>query len=193
LTDRSLEAYFKGNLEHQREFLARSDPAMVFSEVFSPALGSKTSCARKIRNRIHPILGSEVPRGHLHKTADYIQECEHCYVPVQSAFKYDFPVTEVQQAIALMNATPYQSPIVSLIRSAQWPLFESIPRLSVSLRWRLLLMICEVRSQPQNEKIAHGSGGYSRELKGSNTSARDFLYCGAVLDWLAPDLLGHVK
>ncbi len=105
-----MRAYLEGkDIRSQRVFLARSDPAMNYSMV-SAILCNKIALQRLRRLSgetgvaIHPILGAgSAPfRGHLAPdTVDRVLE-EYPDVQtftVQSAFKYDYPVSAVVNAI----------------------------------------------------------------------------------------------
>lgn len=105
-----VRAYLKGkDITHQRVFLARSDPAMNYGMV-SAILCNKIALQRLHRLsaetgvKIYPILGAgSAPfRGHLAPaTVDMVLK-EYPDVQtftVQSAFKYDCPVSEVSAAI----------------------------------------------------------------------------------------------
>ncbi|HSW00402.1 MAG TPA: phosphoenolpyruvate carboxylase [Sedimentisphaerales bacterium] len=102
------------DVEDQRVFLARSDTAMNFG-LLSAALANKIALARfdelagRIGVRIHPILGmgSAPFRGGLSpRTAERVGREYPSVVTftIQSAFKFDYPVDEVQAACDLLKA-----------------------------------------------------------------------------------------
>lgn len=108
--------YLKGkDLSHLRVFIARSDPAMNYSMV-SAILCNKIALQRLRRVSeetgvaIYPILGAGSPpfRGHLTPyTVDKVLE-EYPDVQtftVQSAFKYDNPVSDVIGAVNRLQST----------------------------------------------------------------------------------------
>jgi len=103
-------------IKHQRVFLARSDPAMNYGMI-SAVLFNKIALMRLRRLseemgvEIYPILGAgSAPfRGHL--TPDNIERVLDEYpdvqtFTVQSAFKYDNPVSSVISAIKKLKETP---------------------------------------------------------------------------------------
>ncbi|OCC15606.1 Phosphoenolpyruvate carboxylase, archaeal [Dissulfuribacter thermophilus] len=105
-----LRAYLADkDIEHQRVFLARSDPAMNYGMVSAIlcnklALQRLQSLSKEIGVKIYPILGvgSAPFRGHLSpETVDMVLN-EYPDVQtftVQSAFKYDYPFAMVTNAI----------------------------------------------------------------------------------------------
>ncbi len=111
-----LRAFLKGkDIEHQRVFIARSDPAMNYSMV-SAILCNKVALQRlrrlseEIGVKIYPILGAgSAPfRGHL--APDTVERVLEEYpdvqtFTVQSAFKYDHPVPQVIAAISRLKST----------------------------------------------------------------------------------------
>ena len=97
------------NLEYQRVFLARSDPAMNYG-LISAVLLNKIALQRlrtlseDIGVKIYPIIGvGSVPfRGNLkpHTVERVAKEYPSAHTfTIQSAFKYDNPTDEVRQAI----------------------------------------------------------------------------------------------
>ncbi len=111
-----MKEYLKNkNITHQRVFIARSDPAMNYGMV-SAILCNKIALQRlrKLSEetgvKIYPILGAgSAPfRGHLTpETVDMVLE-EYPDVQtftIQSAFKYDYPVSSALSAINKLKAT----------------------------------------------------------------------------------------
>ena len=96
-----------------RVFIARSDPALNYG-MFCAILLSKIALS-KLKNlektkdiRIHPIIGvgSKPFRGHLSPENVENFLCEYkglATVTIQSAFRYDYPVEQVQGCIKLLN------------------------------------------------------------------------------------------
>ena len=115
---------FGFNPPYLRVFIARSDPAMA-SGMISTVLANKIilSDLRELENetgiRVFPILGAgSLPfRGGLNPLA--IKEFNSEYpgvntITIQSAFRYDYPISKVRQAIKYYNKKPPgQSQIVS--------------------------------------------------------------------------------
>ena len=97
------------HLVYQRVFLARSDPAMNYGLVSAVllnkiALGNFAALQEKIKTPIYPIIGvgSAPFRGNLRPDtvervcAEY--PSAHTFT-IQSAFKYDYPLDDVQAAV----------------------------------------------------------------------------------------------
>src|SRR3989344_5496647 len=115
---------FGFNPSYLRVFIARSDPAMV-SGLISTVLANKIilSDLRELESesgiRIFPILGAgALPvRGGLNPLAIRVFDSEYpgvSTITVQSAFRYDYPLSKVRQAIEYYNNKPYsKSQIIS--------------------------------------------------------------------------------
>ncbi len=115
-SDRILREYLRDkDVSHQRVFIARSDPAMNYGMV-SAILCNKIALQRlrrlsdEIGVKIYPILGVGSPpfRGHL--TPDTVDAVLSEYpdvqtFTVQSAFKYDNPVSSVISGINRLKST----------------------------------------------------------------------------------------
>lgn len=113
--------YLKGkNLEYQRVFLARSDPAMNYG-LISAVLLNKIALHRLYRLSgetgvpIHPIVGvgSAPFRGNLRpQTVDRVgrEYPSTRTFTIQSAFKYDNPPDQVRRAIGRLRARSPASP-----------------------------------------------------------------------------------
>jgi len=96
-----------------RVFIARSDPALNYG-LFCATLLSKIALS-KLKNlektrdvQIHPIIGvgSKPFRGHL--SPENVEKflCEYrglTTVTIQSAFRYDYPLEQVQECVKLLN------------------------------------------------------------------------------------------
>ncbi len=109
-----VEQYLEGrDVDHQRVFLARSDPAMNYGSLAADLI-NKVALQRLARLsmtsdvEIHPILGAgSTPfRGNL--APDTAHEIAAAYPAVetftiQSAFKYDYPVDETQAGIKRLH------------------------------------------------------------------------------------------
>jgi phosphoenolpyruvate carboxylase len=111
-----MREYLSGKpVRHQRVFLARSDPALNYGMV-SAILLNKIALQRLRRFsedtgvKIYPILGVGSPpfRGHLSpETVDQVL-AEYPDVQtftIQSAFKYDYPVPSVIEAVARLKSS----------------------------------------------------------------------------------------
>jgi phosphoenolpyruvate carboxylase len=119
----SLREFLKDKLdelEYQRVFIARSDPAMNDSSL-SVIIAIKIALERiyelqeELKISIHPILGCGTApfRGNF---SPYTYKFVIDNYPsvstftIQSAFKYDFPVRDVQRAIENINISPVKPP-----------------------------------------------------------------------------------
>lgn len=203
--DETLRAYLKGKeVEYQRVFLARSDPAMNYSSVaviltLSLTLERLYRLQREIGVPIYPILGSgSAPfRGHLTPhTADYVLEKYPSVATftIQSAFKYDFPVQDVQRAIALINDTPIGAPhpvddpkrVMAIIRKAAKEYQRQIEMLTP-----LINEVAKFVPSRRMRKLHTGLFGYSRELKAGVTLPRVISFCAVLYSiGLPPDIIG---
>ncbi len=114
---------FGFNPPYLRVFIARSDPAMVSGLV--PTVLANKICLSDLREleketgvRIFPIIGAgSLPfRGGLSPL--YIKEFTSEYpgvntITIQSAFRYDYPLSKVKKAIEYYNKSSGQSQIIS--------------------------------------------------------------------------------
>ena len=99
--------------KHQRVFIARSDPALNYGLLCAVLLSkialSKLAGLKKHQDTtIHPILGvgSKPFRGHLSpdNVDNFLEEYKGLStVTVQSAFRYDYPTSQVKDAIDTLN------------------------------------------------------------------------------------------
>lgn len=110
-----VEQYIEGrDVDHQRVFLARSDPAMNYGSLAADLI-NKVSLQRLYQmamttdTEIHPIFGAgSVPfRGNLsphtaHDIAAAYPEVET--FTIQSAFKYDYPISETREGIEALHS-----------------------------------------------------------------------------------------
>jgi phosphoenolpyruvate carboxylase len=181
--DEIVTDYLKAvKVDEMRAFLARSDPALNYG-VIPAVLLSKVALAKlksveeKSGVRIHPIIGvGSMPfRGHLspENVPSFLKEYEGVTtVTIQSAFRYDFPLSKVRQAVATLNARlPTGSPAAvekedeRLIRSA---LGKLVPAYQTRVE-RLAPLINSVSKYVPSRrarKLHIGLFGYSRNVKG---------------------------
>lgn len=118
-----MREYLKGkDVKHQRVFLARSDPAMNYGMV-SAILLNKIALQRlkrlseEIGVNIYPILGVGSPPFRGHFTPQNVDRVIAEYpdvqtFTVQSAFKYDNPVSQVVNAIKRLHDIPMREGMV---------------------------------------------------------------------------------
>jgi len=203
--DKTLRRYIKGkDIDYQRVFLARSDPAMNYSSVavilaLHIALDRLYKLQNDIKIPIYPILGSgSAPfRGALTpRTVDYIlsKYPSVATFTIQSAFKYDFPVQEVQKAIELINKTPIgpalsvddPQKILRIIRKVSREYQRQIQTLAP-----LINEVAKFMPSRRMRKLHTGLFGYSRELKKGVTLPRVISFCAVLYSiGLPPDLIG---
>jgi len=204
----TVKSFLKGkeDIKYQRVFLARSDPAMNVSSVaviltLHMALESLAQVESETGIAIHPILGCGTapfrgnfsPRTYQHVLDRYPSVSTYT---IQSAFKYDFPVQEVQKAISDINAAPVGTPhpvenkekLLKIIRklSAEY-------RRQVSALAPLINEVAKFVPSRRMRKLHTGLFGYSRELGGGGgvKLPRVISFCAALYSiGLPPDLLG---
>jgi phosphoenolpyruvate carboxylase len=198
-----MRAYLDGKqIEHQRVFLARSDPAMNYGMV-SAILCNKIALQRlrllseDTGVQIYPILGAgSAPfRGHLAPdTVDKVME-EYPDVQtftVQSAFKYDHPVASVIAAINKLKTT-------GMMRGYdidEGKCLEVIDKVSVEYRRvieHLAPLINHVAAfvpRRRMRKLHVGLFGYARSV-GKTALPRVISFCAACYSiGLPPEVLG---
>jgi len=203
--DDTLKRFVKGkNIGYQRVFLARSDPAMNYSSLavilaLNLALEKLYRLQKRIGIPIYPILGSgSAPfRGHLTpKTVDYIlsKYPSVATYSIQSAFKYDFPVRDVQRAIEKINTTRVASPVpVEDPAEAMRIIRKIIPEYQkqVQILAPLINELAKFVPGRRMRKLHTGLFGYSRALKKGVALPRVISFCAALYSiGLPPDLLG---
>ncbi|MFZ5764215.1 MAG: phosphoenolpyruvate carboxylase [Thermodesulfobacteriota bacterium] len=190
------------DIEHQRVFLARSDPAMNYGMV-SAILCNKIALqrlhrlSREIGVRIYPILGAgSAPfRGHL--TTDTVDMVLREYpdvqtFTVQSAFKYDHPVADVCSAInTLRNSTLAPRREIDEERCLQ-----IVDKVSTNYReviTHLAPLINHVATfvpRRRMRKLHVGLFGYARNV-GATSLPRVISFCAACYSiGLPPEILG---
>jgi phosphoenolpyruvate carboxylase len=198
-----MRAYLSGKgIEHQRVFIARSDPAMNYGMV-SAILCNKIALQR-LRNlaketgvRIYPILGAgSAPfRGHLSPGTVDMVLAEYPDVQtftVQSAFKYDHPAPIVTAAIdKLRNSEMTSGKDIDEKRC-----LEIVDKVSTEYRTvveHLAPLINHVAAfvpKRRMRKLHVGLFGYARSV-GKTTLPRVISFCAACYSiGLPPEILG---
>jgi phosphoenolpyruvate carboxylase len=201
--DRILAGYMKEkNLEYQRVFLARSDPALNYGSLaavllLNIALQRLHLLEGKIGVPVYPILGvgSAPFRGNFKpgKALAMVDGYRSCQTfTLQSSFKYDWPAEAVKEAIQQINSAGRGAPLpvdegqclqllnrTTLAYQAQIPEVASwVNRLSPHLPARRL------------RKLHAGLFGYARR-SGSTHLPRAIPFCGSLYSLgLPPELLG---
>lgn len=201
--DKIVSEYLKGkNVEYQRVFLARSDPAQNYGLAAAVlldkiALQKLSELEEKSSVEIFPIIGvGSVPfRGNLKPTNT--QNCLSGYPSVQtftmqSAFKYDFPQLEVTKAVEEINSTKRKKPV----QMDEKKCLELIERYSkeyanqVSLLEPLINKVAAFVPKRRKRKLHIGLFGYSRQLKGKSLP-RTITFCASLYSiGLPPEILG---
>jgi len=203
--DKTLKSYLKNkDITHQRVFLARSDPAMNYSSVavilaLHIALDRLYKLEKRIGIPIYPILGSgSAPfRGHLTpKNVDYVlsKYPSVATFTIQSAFKYDFPVKDVQKAIELINRTALKPALEVEDPKRILRIINKISReyqQQIQILAPLINELAKFIPSRRMRKLHTGLFGYSRELKKGVTLPRVISFCAVLYSiGLPPDLIG---
>jgi phosphoenolpyruvate carboxylase len=201
--DKIVAAYMKGKeLEYQRVFLARSDTALNYGALaavllLNVALQRLDKLEKKTGIPIYPILGvgSAPFRGNLKPTnaKEMVRGYQSCQTfTIQSAFKYDWPLDVVAEAIKEINSAPRGSPLPIdeeksnvIIKKAIAAYQEQIPEIA---HWVNLLV--PFIPQRRLRKLHIGLFGYSRN-SGKTHLPRAIPFCAALYSiGLPPELLG---
>lgn len=197
------EKYISGkNLDYQRVFLARSDPAMNYGDL-SAILMNKIALynLQELQERsgveIFPIIGvgSAPFRGDL--KPDNVNEIMEEYpsvqtFTVQSAFKYDNSNEKVRSGIQQLNDSCKKNAHEIDQQQAE----DIITRCSTSYRKRLVKLaplICEVSNyvpRRRKRKLHIGLFGYSRSMEGVKLPRAIGFCCALYSLGIPPELLG---
>lgn len=203
--DKTLRSYLKGkDVDYQRVFLARSDPAMNHSSVavilaLHITLDRLGKLEYELGLPIYPMLGSgSAPfRGHLiPSNVDYIlsKYPSIATFTIQSAFKYDFPVADVQEAIKKINQTPIGKPIPVENPERALKVIKKISKeyqRQIQLLAPLINEVSKFVPSRRMRKLHTGLFGYSRELKKGVSLPRVISFCAVLYSMgLPPDIIG---
>ncbi|MDP2920550.1 MAG: phosphoenolpyruvate carboxylase [Dehalococcoidia bacterium] len=202
-SDKLVAGYLEDKeLEYQRVFLARSDPALNYGSLaavllLNIALQRLDRLEKKIGIPIYPILGvgSAPFRGNFKPTnaKEMVRGYQSCQTfTIQSAFKYDWPSDVVTEAIKEINSAPRGNPLVVdekksniLIKKAISGYQEQIPEVACWVN-RLTPFLPQRRLR----KLHIGLFGYSRN-SGKTHLPRAIPFCAALYSiGLPPELLG---
>ena len=205
--DQTLESYISDKrdaLHYQRVFIARSDPAMNDSSLsvviaIKLALEKVYRLQEKLKIPIYPILGcgSAPFRGNF-SPSSYQHILENypsiATFTIQSAFKYDYPIREVQKAIENINSIPIREP--DFVESKDL-LLDIMARVSQAYHKQLLEIAPLVNNlavfvpKRRARKIHVGLFGYSRQTDEGVTLPRVISFCAVLYSLgLPPDILG---
>jgi len=201
--DKIVEDFLKDkDVDYQRVFLARSDPALNYGTLSSVlllnvALQRLYELQKRIGTDIYPILGVGSPpfRGNLKPTnvKSMLEGYPSCQTfTLQSAFKYNWPLRTVVRAIKRINSSRLSAPspvdeiestfVVEKAKAAYW---EQMPEIA-SLVNRLTPFIPRRRLR----KMHIGLFGYPRSVDGVQLP-RAIPFCAALYSLgLPPELLG---
>lgn len=176
--DEIVKQYIQGReVDDQRVFLARSDPAMNYGSIAADLI-NKVALQRLYRmgiatdTNIHPIFGAgSVPfRGNLspptaHDIAAAYPEVET--FTIQSAFKYDYPVAETQEAIETLHEADVGRRPPQLDEERALEIIDGTAEVysrHVKQVESLVNRIAEYIPDRRSRKLHVGLFGYSREV-----------------------------
>lgn len=201
--DKIVENYLKEEKveEYQRVWLARSDPALNYGNL-ATVLMLKVSLQklRKVQEKmsidILPILGcgSAPFRGNFKPTN--IKNCIKGYPSIhtytlQSAFKYDYNIHDVNKAVKFLNGTKAGKPV----QVDEKRLLPIIEKLTKEYQKQVKLLVGQINNivpyipSRRKRKLHIGLFGYSREMKGTKLP-RAITFCASLYSYgLPPELL----
>lgn len=201
--DKIMRSYLEGKeIENQRVFIARSDPAMNYGMVSAIlcnkiALQRLSRLSKEIGVRIDPILGAgSAPfRGHLSpETVDWVLK-EYPDIQtftVQSAFKYDHPAPVVLAAVNKLK----ESKISAREEIDERRCLEIVDKVSVEYRRVIELLAPLINTvaafvpKRRMRKLHVGLFGYARSV-GKTALPRVISFCAACYSiGLPPEILG---
>jgi phosphoenolpyruvate carboxylase len=203
-SDKIVEKFIKEEKvkDYQRVWLARSDPALNYGSL-ACVLTEKIALQRlhKLEQKtsidILPILGcgSAPFRGNLRPdNASLIVEdypSVHTYT-LQSAFKYDSPITDVQKAVEFLNKNERKEPTSVDDKKCQALIEKQTKEYQkqVALLAPLINDISSFIPSRRKRKLHIGLFGYSRSM-GKIKLPRAIKFCGALHSiGIPPEILG---
>lgn len=179
-----LREYFNGikeeNITHQRVFFARSDPAMNYGFLSAILLNkiayqSMAELEKETKIKIYPIIGvGGAPfRGHLTplRVKKVLKEYPSVHTfTIQSAFKYDYDVNEVEAAIETINQSSTTAPhVVDLDKSLEFiERYGKAYEIHVIEHASLISRVAKYVPNRRLRKLHIGLFGYSRRIKGES-------------------------
>lgn len=168
--------------DHQRVFLARSDPAMNYGAV-AAELMLKTALARLGRLEeetgvpLYPIIGvGAVPfRGHLSPVnveRAFVEYPSAQTLTIQSAFKFDYPADDVRAAIERIMAHERSAPMPIDEQRAQAIMDKAAAEHQAQVRSLAPVIAAISPNVPKRRerKLHVGMFGYGRQLGGSGSA-----------------------
>ena len=204
--DRIVEDYLSDkSYDSHRVFLARSDPALNYGQL-SAVLLTKIALQRlgalegKLGIELLPIIGvgSAPFRGNLNprRVHEFLEEYPSVQTyTIQSAFKYDYPETEVRAGIETLNAA-VRGPATEIDEKEARRIIDKVSYRFAQCVTELAPMINEIAAlvpSRRARKLHIGLFGYSRELDGREHVhlPRAIGFCAALYSiGLPPELLG---
>lgn len=203
--DKIVARYREGlNLEYQRVFLARSDPALNYGSLAAVLLLNiallKLHRLQKDSIPIYPILGVGSPafRGNFKPTttASMLAGYPSCATfTVQSAFKYDWPEFMVKEAINLINSSDIEAPLEIDIEKSVKLIEKIVPsyQAQIGLIAPLVNSLSEYIPRRRLRRQHTGLFGYSRKA-GEVKLPRVINFCASLYSiGLPPEIFGlHV-
>ncbi len=181
--DRIIVEYLnKVKVSEMRVFLARSDPALNYGMI-SAILLSKVALSRldfvekKTGVKIHPIIGvGTMPfRGHLspNNISGFLEEYKGLStVTTQSAFRYDFPLASVREAVANLNSSLPSGTARMITEEQLMTIRRVVKKLTSSYQRRveglapLINSIVQQIPKRRARKLHIGLFGYGRSVGG---------------------------
>lgn len=198
--------FYKQDLPYLRPFLARSDPALV-SGIIPAVLGNKVALSElyqwseRTKIPVHPIIGTgSLPfRGSL--APDNIEHFLDEYrgvrtVTIQSAFRYDYPLTTVKSAIRkLQRALPTTVPQLYSKRDCT-AVYAMVQRAQKDYQAAVTSVAADMFSMSQliparrDRRLHIGLLGYSRSI-GKKQFPRAITYTAAMYSLgVPPEFIG---
>lgn len=198
-----VERYLRDkDVDYQRVFLARSDPALNYGSLaavllINIALVRLHKLEQETGIPIYPILGvgSAPFRGNLKPTnvESMLQGYSSCQTfTLQSAFKYDWPISEVVQAIKIINSTSRTDPQFVDEKESLQIIHKTVSsyREQISEIANLSSQITPHLPKRRLRKMHIGLFGYSRNSGGVQLP-RAIPFCASLYSiGLPPEILG---
>src|SRR3989344_2068513 len=203
-SDKIIEGYLSHeNVEdYQRVWLARSDPALNYGDIatvrmLKVALHKLGRLQENLSIDLLPILGcgSAPFRGNFKPTN--IKTCIKDYPSVytytlQSAFKYDYPIKDVVNAVEFLNESKSGKPL-DVDEEKFIPIIEKVMgeyQKQVALLEPLIHEMSPYIPPRRKRKLHIGLFGYSRSVSGMKLP-RAITFCASLYSYgLPPEILG---
>lgn len=190
------------NVEYQRIFLARSDPAMNYGIISAVlmnklALHNFNSLSKEIGMDIYPIIGvgSAPFRGNL--KPDTVENLSKEYpsahtFTIQSSFKYDHPTPDVMEGIEKLKSRKTSKPQ----KTDEEGFKEVINKYSPEYERQILNLASKINKvakytpMRRKRKLHIGLFGYSRDMGGVSLPRAISFTCALYSMGLPPEILG---